>query len=351
MSRDAGLPAPLPATPAAHGGPFGKALLRAAFEDFRVTEIMKVVPEGEGEHLWLEIEKTDWNTEDVALWLAKQAGIHRLAVGYSGLKDRRAVTRQWFSLHLPGKPDPEFAWPPGLTVLRARRHRRKLNRGTHRGNRFEIVLRELDVDREALERTLHTLSERGVPNYFGEQRFGRGGGNWERGQAWLLGGEAPRKRALRGIWLSAVRSGLFNRVLAERVREGVWDRPLDGDILQPRDSRGLFEADQDANAGARMAAGEVHPTAPLPGKAGMASSAACRQLEARALSGCDALIEALAGEGVDAARRATRLPVDGLQWAWGEGDVLTLGFDLPTGAFATTVLAELMETRTPANDN
>ncbi|HAS29427.1 MAG TPA: tRNA pseudouridine(13) synthase TruD, partial [Alcanivorax sp.] len=125
---------------------------------------------------------------------------------------------------------------------------------------------------------------------------------------------------------------------------------LDGDILQPRDSRGLFEADQDDNAEARVAAGEVHPTAPLPGKAGMASSAACRQLEARALSGCDALVEGLAGEGVDAARRATRLPVNRLQWAW-SGGVLTLGFDLPTGAFATTVLAELVETHTPVNDN
>jgi tRNA pseudouridine13 synthase len=100
-----------------------------------------------------------------------------------------------------------------------------------------------------------------------------------------------------------------------------------------------------------VAAGEVHPTAPLPGKAGMASSAACQELEARALSGCDALIEALAGEGVDAARRATRLPVNGLQWAWSGDDALTLGFDLPTGAFATTVLAELVETRTPVNDN
>ncbi|HEX5676661.1 MAG TPA: tRNA pseudouridine(13) synthase TruD [Alcanivorax sp.] len=339
----------LPATPTAHGGPFGTALLRAGVEDFRVTEIMNVVPEGEGEHLWLEIDKTDWNTEDVALWLAKQAGIHRLSVGYSGLKDRRAVTRQWFSLHLPGKPDPEFPWPGGLVCHQARRHRRKLNRGTHRGNRFEIVLRELDGDRDALERTLQTLAECGVPNYFGEQRFGRGGSNWQRGQDWLLGGEAPRKRALRGIWLSAVRSGLFNRVLAERVREGVWDRPMDGDILQPRDSRGLFEADSDATAAERVAAGEVQPTAPLPGKAGMASSAACRQLETRALSGCDRLIDALAGEGVDAARRATRLPVDGLQWAWSGGNVLTLGFDLPTGAFATTVLAELVETRTPAN--
>jgi len=351
MNHDTAMPAPLPATPTAHGGPFGSARLRATCEDFRVTEIMNVVPEGEGEHLWLEIEKTDWNTEDVALWLAKQAGIHRLSVGYSGLKDRRAVTRQWFSLHLPGKPDPDFVWAPGLVALRTGRHRRKLNRGTHRGNRFEIVLRALDADCDALERALHTLSERGVPNYFGEQRFGRGGGNWQRGQAWLLGGEAPRKRALRGIWLSAVRSGLFNRVLAERVREGVWDRVLDGDILQPRDSRGLFEADQDARAGERVAAGEVHPTAPLPGKAGMASSAACRRLEAGALSGCDALIGALAGEGVAAARRATRLPVNGLQWTWSGGDTLTLRFDLPTGAFATTVLAELVETGTPGNDN
>ncbi len=124
-----------------------------------------------------------------------------------------------------------------------------------------------------------------MPNYFGEQRFGRDGANWTRGRAWLLGGEAPRKRPLRNFWLSGVRSGLFNAVLAERVRRDVWHRVLDGDLLQPDGSRGLFVADDDRDAGERVRAGTVHPTAPLPGRTGMASSGACRQLEEAVLAG------------------------------------------------------------------
>lgn len=308
---------------------------------------MTVTPDGEGEHLWLEIEKRNWNTEDVALWLAGQTGLHRLAVGYSGLKDRRAVTCQWFSLHLPGKPDPAFAAAEGLVIRRAVRHRRKLNRGTHRGNRFAIVLRDVSGDRDAIEARLADIARSGVPNYFGAQRFGRDGANWSRGRAWLLGGEAPRKRTLRNFWLSAVRSGLFNAVLAERVRRGVWHRPLDGDWLQPAGSRGLFRADDDAHAAQRAAAGEVHPTGPLPGAGGVASSGACRELEQRVLAPHRQLIEALGEQGLEAARRATRLRVEALQWRWDQHD-LTLDFRLTAGAFATTVLAELVDTTVPA---
>lgn len=325
----------------AHGGPVGSAVLRAEPADFRVVEIMNVEPDGEGEHLWLEIEKTLWNTEDVALWLAGQAGIHRLSVGYSGLKDRRAITRQWFSLHLPGKPDPDFSWPEGLRLVRAARHRRKLNRGTHRANHFELRLRQVEGDRQTLERTLERIDAEGVPNYFGEQRFGRAGANWCRALDWLTGGEAPRKRTLRGFWLSAARSGLFNAVLAERVRQEVWNRLLPGDLLQPEGSRGLFHADDDSAAAARVIAGEVHPTAPLPGVAGMASSAACRELETAVLANWPGVEQALAGEGVESARRATRLPVSELGWAWRDNDLL-LDLRLPTGAFATSVLAELV---------
>lgn len=331
----------VPDCPPAHGGPVGQAVLRAEPEDFRVIEIMNVAPDGEGEHLWLEIEKTLWNTEDVALWLAKQAGIHRLSVGYSGLKDRRAITRQWFSLHLPGKPDPALPWPQGLRLMRAARHRRKLNRGTHRGNDFELRLRRVEGDREALERTLARIAAEGVPNYFGAQRFGRDGSNWNRALTWLAGGEAPRKRTLKGFWLSAARAGLFNAVLAQRVRQGVWNRLLEGDLLQPEGSRGLFHAGDDGAAAARVAAGEVHPTAPLPGAAGMASSAACHQLETAVLANWPGVEQALAEQGVESARRATRLPVTAPCWNW-EGDDLRLTLRLPAGAFATTVLAELL---------
>ena len=334
--------------PCAHGGPVCQGVLKARPDDFYVAEQMHVTPEGQGEHLWLEIEKTGWNTEDVAMLLAKQARVHRLSVGYSGLKDKHAVTRQWFSLHLPGKDDPEFDWPEGLTVLQAGRHRRKLNRGTHRANDFRLRVTAFQGDREALETQLHTIMAEGVPNYFGEQRFGRGAGNLVRGTEWLLGGEAPRKNALRGMWLSAVRSNLFNQVLAERVRRDCWNRVLAGDILQPEGSRGLFMADDDCDAVERVASGEVHPTAPLPGLPGMASSGPCNKLEQQILAPHAPVIEGLRQIKVEEARRSTRLPVRDLQWVWhtdpereGE-DCLELAFTLPTGAFATTVMAELI---------
>lgn len=339
--------------PRAHGGPACEGILKACPEDFQVFEQMHVLPEGEGEHLWLEVEKTGWNTEDVALWLAKQAGIHRLSVGYSGLKDKHAVTRQWFSLHLPGKADPQLDWPDGLRELQALRHRRKLNRGTHRANSFLLRVTGFSGDRDHLHAQLTAIAEQGVPNYFGEQRFGRGAGNLVRGSEWLLGGEAPRKKALRSIWLSAVRSDLFNRVLAARVGQGCWNRVLGGDILQPEGSRGLFLADDDEAAAGRVIAGEVHPTAPLPGVPGMASSGSCFELEQRILEPHQPVIAGLQAQGVEEARRATRLPVRDLQWSWHstestdeqqrEGkEYLQLAFTLPAGAFATTVMAELI---------
>lgn len=338
--------------PSAHGGPVGKARLKACPEDFRVVECMHVLPEGEGEHLWLEIEKRGWNTEDVAMWLAKSAGVHRLSVGYSGLKDKHAVTRQWFSLHLPGKADPDFDWPEGVTLVQSARHRRKLNRGTHRANHFVIRATQWHGDRDQLECRLANIAAEGVPNYFGEQRFGRGAGNLVRGREWLTGGEAPRKKSLRSIWLSAVRSDLFNQVLAERVERGVWNRLLDGDILQPVGSRGLFSADEDSDAANRVILGEVHPTAPMPGVEAMASSGPCRALEQQILSPSKAVIAGLCRVGVDEIRRATRLPVQDLQWSWQEekeGEhCLQLSFKLAAGAFATTVMAELVTPLEPS---
>ena len=213
------------ALPRAHGGPVGQGLLRASPEDFQVREVMTVVPEGQGEHLWLHLRKRGLNTADLALALARLARLPLRAVGYSGLKDRVAVTDQWFSLHLPGKADPQLDdLPEGVTLLAAARHSRKLNRGTHRANRFELVIRDLEADPALLRQRLDAVAAQGVPNYLGEQRFGRHGDNFSRARDWLLGqGEAPRKPALRSLWLSAVRSELFNQVLAERVRQSCWN--------------------------------------------------------------------------------------------------------------------------------
>ena len=335
--------------PTAHGLPLGNAAFKLVPADFVVHELMPVVPQGDGEHLWLEIEKTGWNTEDVALWLASAAGVHRLSVGYSGLKDKHAITRQWFSIHLPGKVDPVLDCPEGLTLLAAQRHRRKLNRGTHRANHFDIRLQQVCADRDAIDLRLQQIARLGVPNYFGPQRFGRGAGNSERGKQWLAGqGEAPRKRALRGMWLSAVRSELFNRVLALRVEQGCWNTAIEGDVFQPANSRGLFHSALDEDLLQRIERAEVHPTAPMPGAGGMLPLGRAAALEQQALAENGAVIAGLEQQGVEHARRATRMMVQKLQWQW-QDHALTLRMTLPVGGFATVVLAELLSTGTTHN--
>lgn len=320
--------------------------LRTLPEDFQVTEILGFAPSGSGEHLWVRLRKTGWNTQDVALVLAKSARLPLRSVGFSGLKDRQAITEQWFSLHLPGKPDPALEnLPSGIEILERVRHGRKLNRGTHRANRFEIRVRELAGDDSALESTLLRIQVEGVPNFFGEQRFGIDDNNVKRGLAWLSGeGEAPRKTQTRSFWLSAVRSYLFNLVLQQRVQDATWNRVISGDILQPDGKRGLFYADEDEQSAARVAAGEVHPTAPLPGKSPMALSGEAAVLEQRILQPYQGVIAGLEREAVDAMRRATRLPVQDFSWQR-QQDQLVLNMTLPSGAFATAVLGNFLQWR------
>lgn len=318
--------------------------LRVQPEDFQVREQLGFEPGGGGEHLWLQLRKTNINTTDLALALAKLARLPRRRVGYSGLKDRHAVTEQWFSLHLPGQADPDLSGlSAGAELLQKQRHSRKLNRGTHRSNTFRLVIRDLSGDLDSLPARLEQIRQDGVANYFGEQRFGHDDNNFRQGAAWLTGqGEAPRKPSLRGFWLSAVRSKLFNEVLAERQRLGLWNQLMPGDLLQPVSSRGLFREEDEPLAAQRLAAIEVHPTAPLPGAGGMPPSLACAELEQRVLAPHQALIEGLVREGVEAARRATRLMVTDLDWQL-DGTVLTLSFSLPSGAFATTVLSTFLD--------
>jgi tRNA pseudouridine13 synthase len=165
--------------PYAHGGPPVTGRIRVEPGDFRVDEELGFEPTGAGEHAFLLVEKIEANTEWVAKRLAGKAGVAPMNVGYAGLKDRHAITRQSFSVHLPGRPDPDWSALaiPGVRVLAASRHEKKLKRGAHRGNRFRIRVRDVDGDRGAVEQRLALIRERGVPNYFGEQRFGRDAGN------------------------------------------------------------------------------------------------------------------------------------------------------------------------------
>jgi tRNA pseudouridine13 synthase len=331
--------------PRAHGGPVGRGRLRERMEDFVVDEDLGFAPDGEGEHRLLRVRKTDANTEWVARQIAAFAGVPQQAVSWAGLKDRHAVTTQWFSVQtgIHGGPDWSALVADDFAVLEVHRHRRKLRPGALAGNRFRIRVRGLTGDSVDLVRRLDQVSRRGVPNYFGEQRFGRGEGNLHRAQA-LFAGEIRRPpRHQRGLWLSAARSQMFNQVLALRVERGDWDRPLPGDCMQLAGSRSFFAAEAiDPVLRARTMAGDLHPTGPLWGRGPQAAGGEAGQVEASALSGFEPWAQGLAAAGLDRERRALRLTVGDWSWGWACEDGLELSFSLPAGAYATAVLRELV---------
>jgi tRNA pseudouridine13 synthase len=328
--------------PYAHGGPPIAGTLRAEAVDFRVDEELGFAPSGAGEHAFLLIEKTGANTEWVARRLAEMAGVAPVAVGYAGLKDRHAITRQNFSVHLPGRPDPDWTafTIPGVRVLAASRHERKLKRGVHRGNRFRIRVRDVDGEPEILERRLAVIRERGVPNYFGEQRFGHDAGNVARARELFAGRRMPRAQA--GFAISAARSLLFNAVLAARVADGSWDCGLDGEVWMLAGTRSIFGPEPwSVDLARRLAAFDIDPTGPLIGAGELRSTGAVRVIEEQAIAPWHDLAEGLAGAGLAQQRRALRMPVRGLLHEW-EGDgSLVVEFFLAAGSFATVVLREL----------
>lgn len=349
-------PCPLP-----WGGVVGRARLKAVPEDFIVEEVLGFEPVAEaGEHLWLLVEKRGLNTDFVSGELARRLGVERAAVSCSGLKDRRALTRQWFSVHWHGAgcwtdgegwqevPGRDPADEPGhYRVLAQQRCARKLKRGSHAANRFVITLREVSGETADIDARLRQLAEQGVANYFGAQRFGHGGRNIAQGLALLADRRAGRRRRRdnrESLWISALRSALFNQVLAERVRQGNWNLCLTGDVLQ-LDGRGSFFLPQPDDAGwpPRLAAGEIHPTGPLPGDGASAVSDEVAALEAATLAPWQDICSDLAALRVPGQRRALRLRVEDLQWSWPEAGVLRLAFTLTSGAFATSVLQSLLE--------
>ena len=334
-----------PAWPRAHGAPVLSARFRATPGDFRVDEIDAFAPSGVGEHLLLTVEKRGMNTAFAAKLLAQWAGIDEAGIGYAGLKDRHAVTVQRFSVHLPKKvaPDIETLESDELRVLDHAWHAKKLPRGALAGNRFVLVLREAQGDREATDARLQAIAMRGVPNYFGEQRFGRGGDNVA--NALVMFGGRRVARDQRSHLLSAARSQLFNRVLGARVAAGNWDAALDGEVWMLDGSRSVFgpEPLDDALA-ARLAAFDIHPTAPLWGKGELRTIGAAAALEQESLADPEslALRAGLEKAGLKQERRATRLRPQGLEWDWRDAETLELRFALPPGTYATTILSEVI---------
>lgn len=329
--------------PHALGGPPLRARLRAAPEDFFVDEDLGFVPDGSGEHVFVRVEKRGANTPWVARELARFAGLPAQEIGYAGLKDRHAVTRQTFSVPLPLKR--ELDWSTlvhaEFRVIEAVRHSRKLKRGALRRNRFRIVLREIGGDRAAAESRLETLAQRGVPNYFGEQRFGRDGANAARAQAMFDGGRVARQE--RSLLLSAARSQIFNALLARRVEQDRWDRALDGEVWMLAGSHSIFGPEPpDALLEARLRTRDIDLTGPLWGRGMLRSSAAVAALEQGIAAEHAGLAQGLEAAGLNQERRSLRLCAEDLAWRW-DADALCIEFALPAGCYATTLLRELAD--------
>lgn len=339
-----------PIGPHAETPPLTQALLRSVPEDFVVEERMPFALSGDGEHLWLRVRKRGFNTEQVARQLARLAGIAPRQVGYAGMKDRQAVTVQWFSLHLPGRADPEWAGlPPGIEVLEAVRHGRKLQRGALQGNRFEIRLRDCQGDTAGMAKRLEGIRRNGVPNYFGEQRFGREGGNVEQARAMFAGRISVRDRHRHGLLLSAARAALFNAVLAERILDGSWQTALAGEACLLAGSNSFFVIDQpDDVIRRRLAEHDVHLSGPMWGDGEPPTRATVQALELAVAARHADLARGLGDAGLRQERRALRVVPVGLEAEPLGNDAWRLGFELPAGSYATAVLRELAAYRVAA---
>lgn len=330
----------LPEWPKAWGESIGSGRLKAEPADFYVEEALPESASGEGEHLWVTLEKTGQNTAWLAKQLARWAGVPPRDVSYAGLKDRHAVTRQTFSLHLPGKPDPSTPLiMEGVRVLALQRHGRKLRTGQLIGNHFVIRLRNWQGDADALARRWQTVVEQGFPNYFGPQRFGDQGQNLSRALAWIRG-EARLPRGQQSIHVSAMRSYLFNGLLAERVEQGSWNQLIPGDFLQFKEGKRGFEClEPTESEWSRVASGQLSPSASMPGE----QTETFAQLDAR-----EALFLANQSEWTDAlirlriqrSLRKLRVYPEQGQLAW-LGTDPQFRFFLPAGSYATAALREL----------
>lgn len=333
--------------------PAGAARLKTAVDDFQVAEELGFALSGAGEHLCVEVEKTGLTTTRAASRLAEATGLKRVDVGYAGMKDRRARTRQWFSLRLPAGEETRLqsVEDESLRILQSRRNHRKIRIGSHRANRFVIALRDFRGERDDIEHRLRTLARMGVPNYFGPQRFGRLFGNLElierRIHAQAGEGAAKISRKERSLLYSAARAALFNQVLSARLARGDWSRYVTGDVLSLDGSGRLFLPPAEGwneDLQQRLEALDIHVTGPLPGAASAQSKYEIRgqaaDIEIAALHQNTGMLDWLKREGLRAGRRQLRFAPRDINWNWTDGG-LTLRFTLARGCYATSLLREV----------
>ncbi len=313
--------------------------------DFRVHEVLGFDLDGEGEHLWIKVCKTGLNTRDVADQLAGLFKVAARDVGYSGLKDKHAVTTQWFSLPLPiarQLPDdlPQLAQ---LSIEETVRSRKKLRSGAHRQNHFTITLRELHDCRDLLEARLLAVRAQGFPNYFGKQRFGHGGRNVISARS-MFQRKQKISRFKRGIYLSAARSHLFNKILDARIAQQNWQTVLPGEVCVLDGSNSIFQCPQpDEAVSQRHSEFDLHTSGALYGRGESLATGQVLELESQCLADEDILTSGLEAAGLKQERRALRAIAQDMSWRWLDTSTLEIDVTLQRGVYATSLLGELVE--------
>ena len=327
----------------AYGSPTGKGEIRRSPEDFIVEETLTFEPSGSGEHIFLQIQKTGENTEYVARQLARLANVRQRDIGFAGMKDRHAITTQWFSVWLPkgDEPDWQSFEMDGFKILSITRHARKLKRGALANNRFELTIRQWQGDKTKAIEQLTTIKNHGVPNYYGTQRFGHGGQNEAKALAMFEGAKIGREQ--RSLYLSAARSFLFNHILAARIEQNTWSHGLNGDVFMIDGSHSCFPCDEmDDDIRARLAENALHSTGILFGTGESRLTALAHELEQNVIEKYAELTKGLIAFGLENDRRALRVNISNLTWEF-DGDTLRLQFNLPAGSYATAVLREIID--------
>lgn len=334
--------------------PYGAALatgqIKSRPEDFQVVEELGFEPSEEGEHLFLLVQKAGLTTPELVDRIARDFSIYPRQIGYSGMKDKNALTTQWLSLHLPGQSTTAaVTGGDGYRILRALRNRNKLRRGTHKSNFFNICIRAVDDLPASSLTQLDDLASQGVANYFGAQRFGRRQDNVIQALAQL---DRPKlKRARRSILLSSLRSYLFNQILSRRIALGYWSQPLDGDVFMLRGSHSIFSASLDAALSERFAGMDISSTASLYGEGESRLSGPALQLEQQVLDEYSEITDCLDRQGVSRQMRSLRVAVEDFGFEYDAGaKCLRLELRLPAGSYLTSLLDHFIRVSEPGQE-
>ncbi|RTZ14961.1 tRNA pseudouridine(13) synthase TruD [Vibrio aquaticus] len=328
-----------------NGKPSAKGKLKARAEHFKVNENLGFDFTGTGEHLMVRIRKSGENTSFVANELAKTCGVKSKDVSWAGLKDRHAVTEQWLSVHLPKGETPDFsqflAQYPSIEILATDRHNKKLRPGDLIGNQFEITLSEVtDVD-DVLTR-LESVTQSGVPNYFGSQRFGNQGNNLDEARCWGRENVRTRNQNKRSLYLSAARSWIFNTILSERIEKGLFSQAMVGDLVELEGQTELVSQDALEEVNTALVEKRMQLTAAMAGDNALPTQADALALEQPHLDAEPDLMALIRGNRMRHDRRSISLMPQDLSWSV-ESDSITLNFSLDAGCFATAIIRELIE--------